>query len=81
MLASIVLVSASWIAQATGSIAGCIMDPMRQPLPGVTVVAAGRVLETYHGDEQDRMLPAERIEPRPVPSDGASHGLHERDPR
>jgi len=41
LVLAIVLLAAGATAQATGSIAGCIVDPMHQPLPGVTVVGRG----------------------------------------
>jgi Carboxypeptidase regulatory-like domain len=39
-----ILLAFAVTSYATGSIAGCIVDPMRQPLPGVTVVATGESL-------------------------------------
>jgi hypothetical protein len=44
LLAFIVIAAALWIPQSTGSIAGCIVDSARQPLPGVTVIATGESL-------------------------------------
>ena len=41
LVLAIALLAARATAQATGSIAGCIVDPVHRPMPGVTVVGRG----------------------------------------
>jgi hypothetical protein len=41
MFVALLFASSLAALQQTGSIAGCIVDAMRQPLPGVAVAATG----------------------------------------
>jgi len=53
MFIALLFASSLAASQQTGSIAGCIVDAMRQPLPGVTVAATG---ESVRGTTETNTL-------------------------